>query len=132
MKIKYYSLYFLFSIALVSSVILSFAPVSQICNFEQGCEVVHFSPYNYTFNIQNSHYGIAIFSAMIFLILSYLKKPGKRKRLIVNLGTIIGFLTALRFIYIQEFVLNAYCKFCMVIDISMAVALIIVLTRWKK
>src|SRR3989304_9095370 len=127
-KIKYLFLLVLFTASLISSIILSFTPTSIICDINKGCEVVHYSRYNYTFGIQNSHYGIAAFALMIFLTLSHLKKPNKNKRILIYSGIVIGSIIAARFLYIQQFILGAYCKYCIVIDLSMLTALIIILT----
>ena len=129
---KYQILLFLFTISLISSIILSFTPVPEICDINKGCEVIHFSQYNFMFGIQNSVYGIFIFLFMIFLTLNHLKKPTKNKRLLINIGVVIGSLIALRFIYIQEFILNAYCKYCIVVDLSVLLALFVVFSPKKK
>lgn len=130
---RYKILLGLFILSLLSSLILSFTPVSEICDPGEGCDVVHYSPYNYTFGVQNSHYGIAIFTIMILLTLWQIKKPRKFKEKIISISVAVGSLIAIYFIYIQHSILQAYCKYCLVVDFSMLVSLIVLLYyKFKK
>lgn len=132
MKYKYHILLFLFLISLASSLVLSFTPVSLVCNFNVGCDVVHYSNYNFTFGIQNSHYGVVIFALGAFLIYSHIKEPNKNKKLIIYLAVILGALVAFYFLYIQQFILGVYCKYCLVVDFSLLASLIVILIKWKE
>ena len=130
--IKYKILLVLFLISLVSSLVLSFIPVPAVCDPGVGCDVVKTSSYNYTFGIKNSYYGSVIFLVISLLIYFQIKTPSERKRKLINLGTVMGFMIAVYFLYIQQFVLNAYCKYCIIIDLSMVAAFVLTLMWWKK
>ena len=132
MKHKYKILLALFLIAFVSSLILSLVPVSQICDPGKGCDVVQHSKYNYTFGIKNSYFGVAIFALGVFLIFSHIHHPTKIKKNLIHLAVITGVIIALYFIYLQSFVLNAYCKYCMIVDLSLLAALILIIFKWKE
>ncbi len=130
---KYYILIFLFGISFISSLIISLTPTSIICDPGKGCDVVQNSHYAYTFGIKNSHYGVAIFTFLIGLTWLQIKNPALIKKRIINLGIITGSLISLWFIYLQAFVLNAWCKYCLVSDISLILALaLIIIWRDKK
>lgn len=129
---KYKVLLILFIISLMSSFTLSFEEVSEFCNPGEGCEVVHASEYNYTFGIQNSHYGILIFSLLILLTLSQMQKPKRIKENILHVSIVFGAIISIYFLYIQHFALNAYCKYCLLIDFSLLVALFAILPELKK
>jgi len=129
---KYKILLVLFIISFASSLTLSLKPVSEICDLNKGCEVVHYSQYNFTFGIQNSHYGIFIFLFLILLTSSQIVKPKKNKETAIKLLVIIGSLIVVYFLYIQEFVLNAYCKYCLLVDFSLLLALIVILSELKE
>ena len=118
--------------SLASSLLLSFAPQETICNLNEGCSVVQNSSYSYTFGIKNSHYGILIFTILSIITFSQIKKNNKLKEQIIHASILIGALIAMYFIYIQAFVLNAWCKYCMVVDISLIFALIILGFTYKK
>ena len=129
---KYKLLLILFVIAWVTSIVLSSIPISQICDPTQGCDVVQHSPYASTLGIKNSYYGVAVFLLGSILIFSHIQNPKANKRKIIHLLVIVGALISLYFIYIQEFILSAYCKYCMVVDISMLVALLVIIWKWKE
>lgn len=129
---KYRILFWLFLFSLIVSLILSLTPISEICDPGKGCEVVQHSSYASTLGIKNSHYGSVIFALALLLIISHIRKPEDYKRKIIHAIIIASSLVALYFIYIQEFILNAYCKYCMVVDISMLVAFLVIIWRWKE
>lgn len=122
----------LFIISLISSIILSFTPLSVICNINSGCEIIHYSQYNYTFGIQNSYYGIIIFSLLIMLTLSHLITPTQNKKKLINLAIITGSIIAIYFLYVQHFILETYCRYCLLIDFSLIICLILILPELKK
>ena len=129
---KYKILLILFLITLVISIVLSSLPVSQICDPAKGCDVVQHSSYSTIFGIKNSYFGIVIFSIGFLLIYSQIKRPTIKKRNLIHIMVILGSLGALYLIYVQKFILSAYCKYCIAIDISLLLALLVVIFNWKK
>lgn len=129
-NLKYMMILVLLVASLMSSIILSTQKTSEICDITEGCSVVHHSQYNYTFGIQNSHYGVFVFTILTILAFSYIQKPTKSKKILIQLGIFIGAFIAIYFIYIQHFVLGAYCKYCLVVDFSMVISLGLILF-WK-
>ena len=124
-KTKYILIFSLLIISLISSIILTIPSSSNTCSIFGGCEKVHNSTYNYTFGIQNSYYGIIIFLFLSIITFIQIIKPTKIKRNIINIGIIGGTLIALWFIYLQRFVIGAYCQYCLVVDISVLISFII-------
>jgi len=122
----------LFLIALVSSAILSFNNISEVCEPGEGCTTVEQSEYNYTFGIKNSYYGTAIFLLMSILTFSEIRRPKKIKRFFINLGVVVGAIVALYFIYLQQFIIKAFCKYCLAVDISMLLALLVIFVSWRR
>ena len=129
---KYKFLFWLFLFAFVASLILSLTPVSEICDPEKGCEIVQHSSYASTLGIKNSFYGSIIFALTLLLILSHMKKPEEYKKQITHAIIIFSSVVAIYFIYLQQFVLNSYCKYCLVVDVSILIALLIIIFGWKK
>ncbi len=129
---KYKILLILFILSLISSLTLSLKPVSETCGIRSGCEVIHYSGYDSTFGIKNSNFGVFIFSFLILLTISQIIKPKKNKKFLIHISIIIGSGIAIFFLYLQQFVLNAYCKYCLVIDFSLILALIIILPEIRK
>lgn len=129
---KYKILLILFVIALLASLILSFLPVAEICNPNIGCEVIHHSSYNYIFGIQNSYFGILFFALGALLIHSQIKNATKQKKNLIHAAVIIGSIIALYFLYLQQFILKSYCIYCLTVDVSMLLALLVIIFNWKK
>ena len=91
------------------------------------CDVVLGSMYSEIFGIPLSLLGALYYLTVLVLGIAYLKR---RKNVLLQLlfgVTAIGFLTSLYLIYIQAFVLNAYCPFCM---ISALTSIILFVSLW--
>jgi len=132
-NLKYQILLVLAIISLLSSLILSFTPVPEFCDVDGGdCDTIYSSSYNYTFGIKNSYYGVCIFLFLSLLIYYQIKKPDKIKRNIIHITIIFSAIVATFFLYLQQFVLNAYCKYCMIVDVCMLLSLLVIIFNWKK
>ena len=129
---KYKILIVLFILSLVSSMSLSLKSIAEICGVGSGCEIIHYSGYNSTFGVDNSDYGIFIFAFLILLTISQMIKPTKNKKLLLYSSIIIGSGIALFFLYIQQFVLSAYCKYCLIVDFSLILSLLVILPEINK
>lgn len=133
MKYKYQILLAIFIIALAASVMLSFSQTEELfCSIGSGCSTVHASPYNYTFGIQNSYFGIPIFLALALLVFSHVINPHESKKKFINIAVVVGSIVVFYFLYIQAFVLHAWCKYCLTVDIGMVIAFIVTLISWRS
>ena len=132
MNSKYYILLVLFIIAFLASIMLAFSPKEDTCALDTNCSAVQLSNQATTLGIKNCHYGVVIFFFMSILIFMQIKKPSKRKKFIIHSGVIIGSLVSFYFLYLQFFVLNAICIYCLTVDFSMLLSLIITALYWKK
>lgn len=122
----------LFIIAFVASLLLTITPISETCSIaESTCTTIEKSIYSDTFGIKNSLYGVAIFAFMIIITYSQIRKPKKFKQYIINLGTIIGAIIAIYFLYLQQFVLKAYCQYCLIVNISIVLGIIVLFVSSK-
>jgi len=126
---KYKLLLTIFSICFIIAILLSFIPIAEICGIEvsSSCSVVQNSNYKQIMGISNSYIGIVAFLALILITISHMVKPRKEKEWILITGVVICSIFAAYFIYLQFFILNAICKYCMVVDIGSILALIIIL-----
>ena len=118
--------------ALASSAILSFKPLSEICNIEEGCDLVQNSIYAQTFEIKNSVYGVGIFAFLSILALIQIFRHSNKMEKFLKFSLIIGSAIAIYFLILQIFVLKAYCKYCMVVDLSVILALLVLSAPRKK
>ena len=122
MKIKYMVILLFILISFISSAILSFKPLSEICNIEEGCDLVQNSIYAETFGIKNSIYGVAVFFLLSGITTFQIFKPTKKKENFLKISLIIGSIIAIYFLILQIFFLKAYCKYCLVVDFSVIAA----------
>ncbi|MBL7059223.1 vitamin K epoxide reductase family protein [Candidatus Pacearchaeota archaeon] len=132
---KYKILLILFVISLISSGLLAYGGYNntEVCNPDsQGCSAVSLSDYSTTFGINNNYYGVVIFLFMSILTYSHIKNPKKTKSSIIKLGVTIGTIVSLYFIYLQQFIIQAWCKYCLIVDFSMIVAFGIVFFSWRR
>jgi len=128
---KYKIFLLVFVIGLISSVVLYSNSLTGICDPGKGCDVVNSSIYGKTLGISNSMYGIFIFSFMILLTFFHMKKPNAHTRKIIHLAVIVGSLVAIYFLYLQIFIIKAYCSFCILIDASLLISLGFLIYLWE-
>ena len=83
-----------------------------------GCISVQSSVYGKTFNIDNYVFGITGFAILSLLtLLKLIHSKSKIIEYFIIAGSIIAGLVALRFLYIQAFILKTWCIYCIFIDI---------------
>lgn len=125
-KTKYIIILILMILATISSAVLSFIPIQKACGNSGSCLIVQTSKYEDTFGIKNSDIGLIAFPLLGILTLFELRKSNKYRKRLITLGIILGSLFAIYFLYLQIFVLKAICKYCLVVDIGVLIALGIV------
>ena len=135
-KTRYKIILAIFIISLISSALIAFAPLSKsgLCgaNPGEGCDAVQNSKYAEFLGISNGVFGTIIFAFLTILTISYLVKPDLEKKKIIHYGIILGAITAIYFIFLQTFLIKEFCKFCLVIDIGMVIALFLILPKKRK
>jgi len=131
-KHKYPLMLVIFGIGFLVSAILTFMPSPEICDPDEGCDVVLTSEYSDFLGIKNSVYGLFVFLILIFATLIHMKSPKRSSRHVIHFGTIVGTGVSLIFLYIQTFVLKEFCKYCLVVDLSIILGLLIILIFWKE
>jgi uncharacterized membrane protein len=129
---KYKIIAFLLLLAIIASGILSAVPIDQACGQEEsGCYIVQASEYEKTFGIKNSTIGLVAFSILFVLTIFQIKRPTKLNKKILILGLGIGSIFALYFLYLQVFILNATCPYCLTTDLGTILSFFILLF-WKE
>ena len=134
---RYKLLFILFVFSLLASVAMAIDKESKFCPIEEieekgGCVTIQNSEYSEFFGIKNYYYGIIIFLFLSYLTYSFIIEPKKFKRQFIHIGIYFGSLIAVYFLYLQKFVLDDYCLYCLVVDISMLLALGLVLLERRK
>jgi uncharacterized membrane protein len=122
---KYKILLGLFTLIIIISAILTFVPLEQACkSTTNSCSIVQTSKYEKTLGIENSYLGLIAFIILFMLTASQIKKPTKKKRILITTGAIIGTVFAIYFLYIQFFILHATCPYCLIADSATILSLL--------
>ena len=117
-KLAHKAVLVLASIGLLDSGYLTFKHITGgevTCSAIPGanCDVVLGSMYSTIFGIPLALLGTLYYLTVLTLWIIYLQKGDSRLLQFIFGITGVGFLTSLYLIYIQAFVLYAYCAFCM-------------------
>jgi len=128
---KYLAILIIFIVCLICSFILAVIPTEKLCSPNSGCSKVQTSSYSEFLTIKISIYGVAIFTILIILTISFLKKPSENKKSLLHSAIIIGSLFSIYFLFIQHFILQEYCKYCLIIDFSLLITLFLII-QWKR
>ena len=69
--------------------------------------------------------------AFLFLLYIFYEKTKHRDVLwLIDIGVILGLMSVIRFLYVMKFILNAWCFYCIVVDVSMV--LIGIIHFWAR
>ncbi len=83
------------------------------------CRKVQYSKQSKTFGIPNSYLGFLMYAGL--LLFTYLASQGTVPWWWVRAIVTVGFLFSMYFVYVQAFVLKAFCTWCVVSAINFSV-----------
>lgn len=92
------------------------------CRLVSGCEQVLTSSYAVIWGMPKSLLGVGFYALILVLISLYRTKSSEKKINIIRFFAVLGLATSVYFIYLQAFVIEAWCLYCLV---SAAATLII-------
>ncbi len=114
-----------------------FAGAIPNCSFLRGCELVTTGEYSTIGPIPVAYMGLVFYLLVFALIVAY-RECGIRK-ILKYLGylTFLGFLFSLWLIYLQAFIIEAFCLYCMIsatmsTTIFILVLVIAVESKWLE
>lgn len=102
-----------------------YAGTNAACGVLVGCEKVLASAYSVFAGLPVALLGAAYYLFLIALLLAYLATKQKRFLLIAVGITPIGFSASLWFLYLQIFVIKAFCFYCLISALTSTLLLII-------
>lgn len=91
---------------------------------KEGCHKVQHSPQSKTFGIPNSYAGFAMYAIILWLTNQYASGAGSFA--VIQGVVTFGFLFSMYFLYVQAFVLRAFCTWCVVSAINFSVMMLAV------
>jgi len=104
-----------------------FAGKIPSCSFLDGCELVTTGKYSMFGPIPIAYMGLAYYLIVFALVIAY-KECGVRK-ILKYLGylTFLGFLFSLWMIYLQAFIIEAFCLYCIISATTSTILFILVI-----
>ena len=86
-----------------------------VCNIQNlsGCNVVVASPYAYLFGIPLAEYGVLFYSILFVIAALELVIFDRLLRRVLQGISLVGVIVSLYFTFIQMFVINAFCIYCL-------------------
>ncbi len=98
------------------------------CSLIKGCNIVAASSYSKVFGVPLSLFGVFFYIGVLGLVALSLYRPTPTLRKLLFMVTIVGVLFSAYFTYLQAFVIQAFCQYCL---ISATTSLILFgLTAW--
>jgi len=83
------------------------------CTIIKGCDVVTTSAYSSILGIPVAYLGTLYYLSILFLAIVYIDKKNPMALALASRLTIAGLLASAWFVYLQLFILNAICVYCM-------------------
>ncbi|PWB39163.1 MAG: hypothetical protein C3F02_00080 [Parcubacteria group bacterium] len=102
------------------------------CNIIAGCQNVLSSNYSHIYNIPVALLGAVFYAFIIINALHYLMFNNKLSFLALKIAPLIGFLVSLYLIYLQLFVINAICIYCMLSATTSIILFMLALVLMRK
>lgn len=104
-------------VGLADSVYLTesvFTDTPLVCDIQglNDCNTVAGSPYSKLFEIPLSVYGLGFYGALLLLSLLLLYRPSKQAAKGLVFVSILGVLASVYFLYVQVFIIQALCIYC--------------------
>ncbi len=91
---------------------------------KEWCYKVQHSPQSKTFGVPNSYLGFIMY--VLILVMTYMYAIGALVFWPIQAIVTFGFLFSMYFIYIQAFVLKAFCTWCVVSAINFTIMMLAV------
>ena len=82
-----------------------------------NCDAVLTSQYSRFLNIPLAYWGLAYYSALFFLAIVYLDLRNRRILQLIELLLWSGFFVSLVLLYLQAFILRAFCLYCVISEV---------------
>ena len=109
-----------------------FQGVAPTCVLFSGCDVVTTSEYATIGPVPIAVLGALFYLTILILSVTYLDRKSERAIQLVALISIPGFLFTLWLLYLQLFVVNALCFYCVASGISSALIFVLAQVAWRS
>lgn len=86
-----------------------------LCNIQElsGCNIVSQSPYSHLFGVSLAEYGLLFYGILFALAALELVVVDRLLRRVLQSAALFGVVVSFYFIFLQVFVINALCVYCL-------------------
>lgn len=109
-----------------------FSGVTPPCFVTQGCDIVTTSAYAKIVGIPVSALGVLYYLSQLILMIYFVDKKDKRALPLIVFSSVIGFGFSLWFTYVQVFILESYCTYCLFSGLTSTILFSIGIVIWKE
>lgn len=102
------------------------------CFITSGCDTVSQSPYSVMFGVPLSAWGVLFYLGTGFLALITLTTKNILATKLIPLATTLGFLSSCYFMYVQKFLIGAFCIYCIVSAVISTILFVLGLWVYSK
>ncbi|MEK7567703.1 MAG: vitamin K epoxide reductase family protein [Patescibacteria group bacterium] len=88
------------------------------CFLFDGCNTIAQSPYSHVFGIPLPTFGVLFYVVMFLLVFFLTRYENILWKRLALLASVIGFIFSLYFVYLQGFVIQAFCIYCLISAIA--------------
>lgn len=136
-----YLIWLILGLAVIGFLDASYLTISHLtgsavnCSITGGCDTVLASQYSEIFGIPLSFLGLAYYSSIFFVALFYLDGNSKKALKLLTILPAFGFAFSLYLVYLQLFIIEAICQYCMLSAINSTILAIIglfLMKFWRK
>ena len=118
------------AIGLIDALYLSYARYAHIdvpCSITNGgCSVVAASPYAVMFGVPLAYLGVLFYIVVsVLAVLLIMRIKIKKLNNYILVATLFGALDSLYFLYLQGFVIKAFCVYCIISALTSFVLLVV-------
>lgn len=110
--------------------ITTFLQVSPVCGPAHGCDIVQTSKYAHFFGIPWAYLGALYYLVGTFIGAS-LSASERARQIAIWFGA-LGVVVAMWSVYLQAFVIKAFCVYCTALDLFQVVLLVLALLIWRN
>lgn len=103
-----------------------------VCGEAGGCDIVTTSEYATVFGIPVALGGVFYYFSILLLSLLFIDTKNKKFLLPIVFLTPLGFLASGWFVYLQLYVINAICYYCMGSALSSTILFLLTPLLWQK
>jgi len=102
------------------------------CFVFTGCDTVAQSPYALLFGVPLSALGIFYYLSVILLAIFYFETKQQGAMKLFSVFSVVGFLASVYFVYLQAFVIKAFCFYCLLSAVTSTTLFILGATIWFR